>query len=85
MNRRELARLMGTHTFRLPRHYNNAYRAMGDAVAVPAVRWLSDRLLTPLAEMCGQIPRYPAARARANDYFLNRSLTRMEQWKRNGA
>ena len=37
-------------TFVLPDSYNNAYRAMGDAVAVPVVAWLSDNLLIPIAE-----------------------------------
>ena len=49
---REAARLMGVpDSFWLPDRYNDAYRAMGDGVAVPAVRWLSDNLLVPLAEV----------------------------------
>jgi len=48
---RETARLMGVQdSFVLPTGYNHAYKAMGDAVAVPAVAWLSQCLLTPLAE-----------------------------------
>ncbi|MGH2533635.1 MAG: DNA cytosine methyltransferase [Thermomicrobiales bacterium] len=47
---REAARLMGADDdFRLPDRYNDAYRAMGDGVAVPTVRWLSEHLLEPLA------------------------------------
>ncbi len=47
---REAARLMGVgDDFSLPASYNQAYQAMGDAVAVPAVAWLADHLLTPLA------------------------------------
>ncbi len=47
---REAARLMGVpDTFWLPDNYNNAYFAMGDAVAVPVVAWLSEHLLVPLA------------------------------------
>jgi len=47
---REAARLMGApDSFLLPPQYNNAYRAMGDGVAVPVVGWLADHLLTPLA------------------------------------
>ncbi|RKO66432.1 DNA cytosine methyltransferase [Desulfofundulus salinus] len=47
---REAARLMGApDTFWLPDRYNDAYRAMGDAVAVPVVSWLSRQLLIPLA------------------------------------
>jgi DNA (cytosine-5)-methyltransferase 1 len=48
---REAARLMGVEdTYKLPKNYNDGYRAMGDGVAVPVVRWLSERLLLPLAE-----------------------------------
>lgn len=47
---REAARLMGIpDTFLLPGSLNDAYRAMGDGVAVPVVRWLSDQLLEPIA------------------------------------
>ena len=46
---REAARLMGApETYKLPSRYNDAYRAMGDGVALPAVGWLNDRLLSPL-------------------------------------
>ena len=48
---REAARLMGApDSFILPSSYNDAYKAMGDGVAVPAVRWLADHLLTPLVQ-----------------------------------
>lgn len=48
---REAARLMGAgDTFKLPKQYNDAYKAMGDGVAVPVVRWLSEQLLLPLAQ-----------------------------------
>jgi DNA (cytosine-5)-methyltransferase 1 len=47
---RETALLMGVRpTYRLPGLYNDAYRAMGDAVAVPAAQYLSQQLLSPLA------------------------------------
>ena len=50
---REAARLMGvTDSFWLPSKYNDAYRAIGDGVAVPVVRWLSDQLLVHLARLC---------------------------------
>jgi DNA (cytosine-5)-methyltransferase 1 len=50
MTVRECARLMGApDTFEIPGLYNDGYRAMGDAVAVPVVRWLSEHLLAPLA------------------------------------
>lgn len=48
---RETARLMGApDSYWLPTSYNDAYMAMGDAVAVPAVQYLTAHLLAPLAE-----------------------------------
>ena len=50
---REAARLMGVpDSFWLPSKYNDAYRAIGDGVAVPVVRWLSEQLLVHLARLC---------------------------------
>lgn len=50
MTVRECARLMGApDTYQLPGSYNDGYRAMGDAVAVPVTRWLTRHLLSPLA------------------------------------
>jgi DNA (cytosine-5)-methyltransferase 1 len=50
---REAARLMGlSDTFEIPGSYNDGYRAMGDAVAVPVVRFLARHLLHPLANLC---------------------------------
>jgi DNA (cytosine-5)-methyltransferase 1 len=47
---RETARLMGApDSYILPPSYNDAYKAMGDAVAVPAVRWLAETFLRQLA------------------------------------
>lgn len=47
---REAARLMGApESFKLPGTYNEAYKAMGDGVAVPVAKWLSDELLVPMA------------------------------------
>jgi DNA (cytosine-5)-methyltransferase 1 len=47
---RETARLMGApETYSLPGSYNDGYKAMGDAVAVPVVRYLAQHLLSPLA------------------------------------
>jgi DNA (cytosine-5)-methyltransferase 1 len=47
---RETARLMGApEDYWLPAGYNDAYMAMGDAVAVPAVHYLATHLLAPLA------------------------------------
>jgi DNA (cytosine-5)-methyltransferase 1 len=48
---KETALLMGVRpTYKLPGSYNDGYRAMGDAVAVPAARFLSQYLLSPLAQ-----------------------------------
>lgn len=48
---RETARLMGApDDYWLPESYNDAYMAMGDAVAVPVVHYLAEHLLAPLAE-----------------------------------
>jgi DNA (cytosine-5)-methyltransferase 1 len=47
---RETARLMGApDTYALPGTYNDGYKAMGDAVAVPVTAWLARHLLHPLA------------------------------------
>ncbi len=50
MTVRECARLMGApDTYLIPGTYNDGYRAMGDAVAVPVTKWLAKHLLEPLA------------------------------------
>lgn len=55
---REAARLMGLpDDFVLPDRYNDAYRAMGDGVVVPVVRWLSDHLITPMARSAENIEK----------------------------
>jgi len=49
---RETAALMGVRkSYRIPGSYNDGYKAMGDAVAVPVARYLARRLLFPLAEL----------------------------------
>ena len=46
---REAARLMGLpDSYVLPKNYNDAYRLMGDGVAVPVVRHLARHVLEPL-------------------------------------
>jgi len=46
---RETARLMGApESYSIPGSYNDGYKAMGDAVAVPVVRHLAKTLLQPL-------------------------------------
>ena len=48
---REAARLMGLpDSYRLPARRNEAYHLLGDGVVAPAVQFLSDSLLLPLAE-----------------------------------
>lgn len=47
---RETARLMGaSDSFSIPGSYNDGYRAMGDAVALPAARYLAEKLLAKIA------------------------------------
>ena len=47
---REAARLMGApDSYKIPGTYNDGYKAMGDAVAVPVAKWLATNLLFPLA------------------------------------
>lgn len=51
---REAAVLMGApENYRLPGTYNDGYRAMGDAVAVPVTRFLAETLLFPLVRRNG--------------------------------
>lgn len=51
---RETARLMGAPgKYKIPGSYNDGYKAMGDAVAVPVARHLAAHLLLPIAEACG--------------------------------
>jgi DNA (cytosine-5)-methyltransferase 1 len=51
---REAARLMGVpDAYPLPGKYNDAYHVFGDGLAVPAVAWLNEHLLLPLAHAKG--------------------------------
>jgi len=62
---REAARLMGLpDSFRLPSRRNEAYHLLGDGVVAPVVRFLSERLLAPLAE-AGMFAAEELARKRA--------------------
>lgn len=48
---REAARLMGApDSFILPGSYNDGYKAMGDAVAMPVAQFIGERFLTKIAE-----------------------------------
>lgn len=52
---RETARLMGApDDYKLPGSYNDGYKAMGDAVAVPVARFLAENLLAPIAAQAEQ-------------------------------
>jgi DNA (cytosine-5)-methyltransferase 1 len=54
LSAREAARLMGLpDSYRLPARYNEAYHVAGDGVVVPAVSWLEENLLAPLARAAG--------------------------------
>lgn len=48
---REAARLMGApDSFVLPGRYNDGYKAMGDAVAMPVAKFIGERFLIKIAE-----------------------------------
>ncbi|KAF0188416.1 MAG: hypothetical protein FD168_1778 [Desulfobulbaceae bacterium] len=56
---REAADLMGApKSYKLPGTYNDGYKAMGDAVAVPVARYLAEKLLSPLAELINKRDSY---------------------------
>jgi DNA (cytosine-5)-methyltransferase 1 len=58
---REAARLMGLpESYRLPARRNEAYHLLGDGVVAPVVRFLSECLLSPLAEAGRSGARPPA-------------------------
>ena len=85
---REAARLMGVaETFWLPEKYNDAYRAMGDGVVVPVVRWLSERLLLPLADhIAASRERAPARGRYALASNFRRNIERRTaEWLRGSA
>ena len=82
---RECARLMGApDAFRLPGKYNDAYRAMGDGVAVPVAAWLAKNLLAPLAELSREQQQVGTAefRARPAEDLRRRSESRAKQWEK---
>ncbi len=48
----EVARLIDSpEGYRLPGSYNDGYKAMGDAVALPVVHYLAEHLLAPLCKL----------------------------------
>lgn len=77
---REAARLMGVpDDYVLPEKYNDAYRAMGDGVVVPAVQWLNMNLLSPLAAAVADssFSRVPARTSK----FSARAFRQAERWE----
>ncbi|HSY37820.1 MAG TPA: DUF4928 family protein [Acidobacteriaceae bacterium] len=77
---REAARLMGVHDrFVLPSAYNQAYLAMGDAVAVPVVDWLSQHLVTPLARLAPALAHNRGHRPHLGK-LLERAEKRASEW-----
>jgi DNA (cytosine-5)-methyltransferase 1 len=46
----EYARLMGADRFRIEASDNRAYFGFGDAVCVPAVKWIARNVLEPLVQ-----------------------------------
>jgi DNA (cytosine-5)-methyltransferase 1 len=63
---REAARLMGLpDSYRLPTRRNEAYHLLGDGVVAPVVRFLSEGLLSPLAEAGRSGERPPESRSAA--------------------
>ena len=83
---RETARLMGVpDDYVLPANYSDAYRAMGDGVAVPAMRWLSKRLLAPLASIADGRSTTKSKHPRMNDLLqISESWARQRTTKANG-
>jgi DNA (cytosine-5)-methyltransferase 1 len=66
LSSREAARLMGLPDgYRLPETYNEAYHLLGDGLAVPAVRWLAEHVLMPLAGAAARPPSRGVSRAKA--------------------
>jgi DNA (cytosine-5)-methyltransferase 1 len=80
LSSREAARLMGVpDTFKLPAAYNQAYKAMGDAVAVPVVSWLSKHLLQPLVTLAGTLQTTNNHHPQIG-FLIERSEKRASEW-----
>ena len=55
MSPREYARLQGVPHFRLMKNVIQSLNGFGDAVCVPAIRWIDERVLSPLyADFCAE-------------------------------
>jgi len=51
---RECARLQGADDFRLPERQSDGLFGFGDAVCVPAVRWIAEHVLNPVFAQLGR-------------------------------
>ena len=57
---REYARLQGVReNFMLPENANEGYFAMGDAVCVPVINFLSENVITPTYRACDESVSFP--------------------------
>ncbi len=78
---REAARLMGVpDAFPLPAVHNDAYFAMGDAVAAPAVAHLARHLLDPLAAACRAQAAALEGRPRLDRALVEKLLAKAQRW-----
>lgn len=81
LTERETARLMGVpDSFQLPERYNDAYKAMGDGVAVPVVRWLSEVLLCPLLKHIAPQRMTSQENGTGHSALLLRAERRATEW-----
>jgi DNA (cytosine-5)-methyltransferase 1 len=80
---REAARFMGLpDSFLLPAGHAEAYHAMGDGVAAPVVAWLSDHLLSPIAESIGLAGSAGPRAAPGLSLYHTRAQRRASNWLR---
>ncbi len=71
---RECSRLMGAPDFRLNVPLNQALFGFGDAVCVPAIQWIADNYLTPLALECYVEFQEKSAKSRSVKYGKNQKI-----------
>ena len=71
---RECSRLMGAPDFRLNVPLNQALFGFGDAVCVPAIQWIADNYLTPLALECYVEFQAKPAKSRSVKYGKNQKI-----------
>lgn len=82
----EAAKLMGApENYELPGSYNDGYKAMGDAVAVPVGKYLSEHLLEPLLGSNGFSGGANSLEAkRMASYKIDDALKELETFARKG-